>query len=263
MATRDIRKALHWGAFFVCWCFVLPVLADGCVMPVGAEPVTSRFVIDGDTLELGDGRRVRLIGINAPETGKQGKPSEPFANAAKTRLQTLVQAADIRLVVGVEAKDRYGRTLGHLFDADGKNIEEQLLRDGMGFALAVPPNLALIQCHGDAERHARQIKQGVWQQSPVIEAAQVRKGGFQIITGRIESTSRAGGYVWLELDGSVVLRVGKRDRHYFGSLELDGLLGRRVEARGWVIDRRGNSSVKAGYKPFMLPLRHPVMLELE
>ncbi len=262
MAVIDTRKALLWSAFFVVWLVALPAVADVCQMPARSEAVTSRFVIDGDTLELSDGRRVRLVGIDAPEIGRRGKPSQPFARAAKDRLQVLVTAPGLRMTVGSEPKDRYGRTLAHLFDARGDNVEAQLLREGLGFALAVPPNLALARCHVQAERAARAGSVGLWQSSPVISASRIGKGGFQLISGRVETAVKAGKYYWFDLSGNLVLRVATDDVAAVAGGQPEALVGREVVARGWVIDRQNQKGLKAGQKRFMLPVRHPLMLEL-
>jgi endonuclease YncB( thermonuclease family) len=263
MARYDTRKALHWSAFFVAWLFcAAPVLADVCAIPAGVRSASIKTVIDGDTLELSDGRRVRLIGIDTPEIGRRGEPSEPFAEAARDRLRDLA-GHQVQLVEGVEAKDRYGRTLAHLFDAEGHNIEARLLREGLGFALAVPPNVALVDCHVAAEAQARRASLGVWQESPVVQASQLRTGGFSLVRGRIRDVRRAGRYLWFETDGELVLRIEPETFAGFDMGPPESLRGRTVVARGWVIDRRRQGSVKAGFKPFMLPVRHPMMLEVE
>lgn len=268
MAMLDIRKAPQRGAFFVfiaCLLVLpaLPVLADTCRLPEGALPVGSQRVIDGDTLELDDGRRLRLIGIDTPEIGRRGEPSEPFAQAARRRLQQLVGSGQLHMLPGVESRDSYGRTLAHLFDGDGNNLEAQLLAEGLGFALAVPPNLALIECHARAERQARKEGKGLWGGSPVLAVKALDSGGFQLIGGRITRVERAGGYLWLDMQGPLALRIAERDRHYFQGLDPQGWVGRDIEVRGWVIDRRGQARVKTTDKPFMLPLRHPRMLEFK
>lgn len=231
-------------------------------MPVDAFPVAARFVIDGDTLELADGRRVRLIGIDTPEIGRRGEPSEPFAEAARDRLQALV-GRQLRLAEGRQPQDRYGRTLAHLFDDQGNNIEATLLREGLGFALAVPPNDAMIDCHRLAEREARTAGRGLWAESPIVAAAAVQQGGFQLILGEIRRVSRAGRHLWLEMDGPVVLRIDQADFDGFGLGAPEALRGRTLIARGWVIDRGSRSRLKAELKPFMLPVGHPAMLELD
>ncbi|MEH6388775.1 MULTISPECIES: thermonuclease family protein [Pseudomonas] len=255
----DTRKALLTGAFFIVWLSAQSVFADACKLVGPSEPVSVRHVIDGDTLELRDGRRLRLIGINTPEIGRRGEASEPFAQAARRRLQQLTDARELLLSVGDEPRDHYGRTLGHLFAA-GANVEAQLLREGLGYALAVPPNVELVDCHAVAERVARQGSLGVWKGAAFTPAAKVASGGFQIVRGRVQSVSKAGKYYWLELDGPLVLRIATRELGYFKELQVEKLAGSEVEARGWVIDRtRGR--LKPGHKPFMLPASHPLMLQ--
>lgn len=259
MVLSDSKKALRWGAFFVAWLLALPALAGVCdSLPDVGESVVSRYVIDGDTLELVDGRRVRLIGINAPEIGRRGKPSEPYAQKARAELERLVGVAGLRLLVGEDAQDDYGRTLGHLFDIHGANIEAQLLQSGMGFAIGIPPNLALLDCHLQQESLAREAGLGVWQQAPVIRAAEVRAGGFQVVRGRVVSVQRAGRYAWVDLDGPLVLRLSEDDQHRFD--RLDGWAGRSLEVRGWIVDRKNQSR---GHAQFMLPVREPRMISFD
>lgn len=134
-----IKKASLVGAFFVPGIWLSAVQAEVfCPAPASLVQVEVQRVVDGDTVRLKDGRSVRMIGLNAPETGKKGRPDEPFAVAARERLQALVQASDGRvgLVPGREAKDHYGRTLAHLYGANGRNLEAQLLADGLGFRWA-------------------------------------------------------------------------------------------------------------------------------
>lgn len=261
LAMLDTRKALLRSAFFIVWLSAQPVHAGLCSVAGPSEAVAIRHVIDGDTLELQDGRRLRLIGINTPEIGRRGLASEPFAQAARRRLQQLAEPKGLRLAVGRDAKDHYGRTLGHLFTAEGENIEAQLLREGLGYALAVPPNVALVDCHRLAEREARQESDGVWQRSPITAAGEVAAGGFQIVRGRVASVSKAGSSYWLEFDGPVVMRIAINDSRYFGNLPIETLTGREVEARGWIVDRK-RSGLKPGHKPFMLPLGHALMLKV-
>lgn len=266
LARQVNRKALLWSAFFVAWLIALPLQADTCIPGGRGSEVVSRFVIDGDTLQLVDGRRVRLLGIDTPEIGRRGEPSEPFAQAARKRLEALVSEPGLRLDVGEEPRDRYGRTLAHLFAADGRNIEAQLLEEGLGFALVVPPNDRMAACHGMAERRARSADRGVWSRSPVTPALAVKAGGFQLLRGQIESVSERGGHLWLDLDGPVTLRIGREELNVFQ--QAFGATprlwaGRTLEARGWVVDRQRKGQSPTAYKRFMLPVRHPFMLEFD
>lgn len=254
----DSKKALRWGAFFVAWLLAAPALAEKCDRPGAGEPVISRHVIDGDTLELSDGRRVRLIGINTPELGRNGQPSEPYAQRARAALERQVAQPGLRLLVGEQPRDHYGRTLGHLFDAQGVNVEAQLLREGMGFAIGVPPNLSLFDCHLQQEAVARGAGVGVWRQNPVVAAGKMRGGGFHLVRGKVRSIERTRDHVWVELDGALVLRVLAADRHRFD--RLDDWIGKELEVRGWVVDRK---SRRAGRQRFMLSLQEPRMVVVQ
>ncbi len=256
MASSVAEKALQWSAFFIVWLLAAPVSADLCAMPATAQPVVSKYVIDGDTLELSDGRRVRLIGINTPEIGYRGRPSEPFARKARAELERLIAGADLRLAIGKQSKDRHGRTLGHLY-ADGVNVEAQLLRDGLGFAVGIAPNLVMLDCHIQQENLARQKRLGLWQQTPVKAAKAVKAGGFQVIRGQVVKVERVGRYIWLDLDGPVTLRLSSSDAERFGDVfNWPGLV---LEVRGWLVERKS----QRGHKRFMLPSPEPRLTLLE
>lgn len=257
-----LKKAPLVGAFFVGAIWHLPALAF-CPLPQQPQPVVVRQVVDGDTLRLADGRSVRLIGINAPEMGRKGRASEPFAEAAKRRLQALVEASGGRLglVPGVEGKDRYGRTLAHIYGRNGDNLEAQLLSEGLGYRVAVAPNVRLSGCQQLAEQAARQAALGLWRRSPVVPAAAIRQSGFAVVRGRIEGIERNRGGVWLNLGDALVLQVPARLQRNFPASFFDNLKGRQVEARGWVLDRSRKGALKPGQRRWVLPLTDPSMLE--
>ncbi|MHC6227866.1 thermonuclease family protein [Pseudomonas sp. X10] len=257
-----LKKASLVGAFFVGAIWQLPALAF-CPLPERTQQVAVRQVIDGDTLRLTDGRSVRLIGINAPEIGRKGRTSEPYAEAARRRLQALVKASDgrIGLVPGVESKDKYGRTLAHIYGRNGDNIEAVLLSEGLGYRVAVAPNVRLAGCQQAAEKAARKARLGLWRQPPLVRPADVRQSGFAIISGRIQAIERNRGGIWLELDNAVVLQVPARLQRSFPARFFDNLKGRQVEARGWVLDRSRKGGLKPGQRRWLLPLTHPSMLE--
>ena len=232
--------------------------------PVPEQLPTARVdkVVDGDTLRLADGRSVRMIGLNTPETGKKGKSAEPFAEAARRRLQSLVDesAGQVALRIGLQGKDHYGRTLANVYDRNGANLEAQLLSEGLGYQVAVAPNVALLDCQRSAEQAARQARRGLWRQSPVQSAGSVSRGGFAVLAGRVESVQRNRGGLWIELAGGVVLRIEAKSLALFDAALLERLPGRTIEARGWVVDRARRGGLKAGQARWLLPLTHPAML---
>lgn len=259
LAWPDAKKALQWGAFFVVWAMVASVQAELCrQQPDTLLEVKVSRVVDGDTLQLQDATRVRLIGLDTPEIGRDGKPSQPWAQAAKRRLQSLVDGGEqFYLLPGEQARDRYGRLLAHAFDAQGDNIEARLLQEGLGFAVFMPPNATLADCHMHAEQRARSERLGLWSGAPVRQARQMDAGGFALVRGRISKVERTRDWLWLELDGPLVLRIASAELANWPAQQWHGL---DVEARGWVIDRGANVARK-GRKRYMLTLTHPLMLE--
>ncbi|MGH8388516.1 MAG: thermonuclease family protein [Pseudomonas sp.] len=258
-----MKKASLVGAFFMSAIWLSGAQAF-CPTPGDLSSVVVQRVVDGDTLRLSDGRSVRMIGLNTPELGKKGRSDEPFAVAARKRLEALVSASDGRvgLQPGKESKDRYGRTLAHVFGADGTNLEAQMLAEGLGFLVAIPPNVDLISCQQAAELSARKAGLGVWRQSPVLKADQISASGFAVLSGRVSKVQRNRGGVWIELQDSVVLRVAPNLLGRFDVASLEVLKGKQIEARGWVLDRSRRGGLKDGQVRWMLPLTDPAMFQV-
>lgn len=211
-------------------------------------------VIDGDTLLLADGRLVRLIGINAPELGKDGAFDEPLARAAQTLVAQLTVGQRVRLEFDREPVDRYGRLLAHVFLPDGRSLQEILLRQGLAFAVAVPPNLARLAAYQAAEEEARRAGRGVWGHPAYapIPAEEVRASGFRIVTGRVVRVGHSGFGYFFDLAPHFTLVVEREDwARYFGGGDPERMRGKTVIARGWVTEYN---------QQLRLRLRHPAML---
>ena len=243
------------------------------------EAVQLASVYDGDTLRLSDGRKVRLIGINAPEMARLENKSaaknkvprkisrkiyrtaepEPLAEASRNYLVSLLsQANSIGLRYGSESHDRYGRLLAHVF-VDGRiNVQAQLLAQGLAVVITVPPNLWAHDCYMMQERSAVLRRQGVWalSQYEPIETEQLKPAvsGFYRITGIVERISKTAKSVWLNLNGNVSLRIDRRDFLYFRNFDFDDLGGRRLVARGWLYQYKGRTQ---------MAVRHPDSLEIQ
>lgn len=127
------------------------------------ETVTVKRVLDGDTLDLTDGRRIRLLGIDAPEVAHENQPAQPYSKEATDWLRSRIEGASVSLRIDSAKKDRYGRTLAWVYDEHGKMLNEELLAEGLVRLLAdfgLPADLEpqLRQ----AESEARILKKGVW-----------------------------------------------------------------------------------------------------
>ena len=117
-------------------------------------------VFDGDTIALDDGRKVRLIGVDAPEVESPYRKREPFGDESRVYLSALILEKKISLVVGDPPKDRYGRTLAYVYMGDVL-VNGRIIRDGWAFAYRKFhhqwSDLFLIY-----EREARSRGIGIW-----------------------------------------------------------------------------------------------------
>jgi endonuclease YncB( thermonuclease family) len=230
----------------------------GCrVDPVGLESARVKAVVDGDTLRLAGGDKVRLIGINTPEKGGQEQPAEPLAEEAAAVLASLMGRGDrVLLQAGVDPRDRHDRRLAHAFDPEGRNIAAELLRRGLGFHVAVSPNFGWLDCLQAAEREAASAGRGVWSLAvyDALPAKRLAPGqrGFARIRDRVTHVSFKDNGWWVQLGGKVGLRIKPADQHRFGRSALLALEGREVEARGWLVSMPGAW--------WMMNLGHPAML---
>lgn len=121
-----------------------------------------KWVVDGDTLVLGSGQKVRYIGINAPEVARDGHISEPFAEEAKRFNTELVKKKKVRLEFDIEPNDRYQRRLVYIFLKDGIFVNAEMLSQGYAYLLYLRPNVKYHSTLLDAQRDAMSEKRGIW-----------------------------------------------------------------------------------------------------
>ena len=137
------------------------VLAWAAICGAG-DRVRVRWVADGDTVVLADGRHIRYPQINCPETAHADRPAEPFADAARDLNRRMVAAQNVRLAPADPPKDRYGRYLADLVLEDGTSVSRALLAAGMAHVLPVAPhgseNAALLEI----QRRAMDQGKGIW-----------------------------------------------------------------------------------------------------
>lgn len=133
---------------------------------VEANAVVER-IVDGDTLVVvvdGAEERVRLIGMNTPESVDRRRPVMCFGKEASAHLDELVPAGTpVRLERDVEVRDRYDRLLAYLYRAsDGLFVNLAMVTDGYAQQYTFPPNVAHTAAFGRAEREARADGTGLW-----------------------------------------------------------------------------------------------------
>jgi len=258
-----LKKASFMGAFFCLLFTQTYALASFCPPPVGVAEFFVSNVIDGDTLRLQDGRRIRLIGIDTPELGGRGRVTQPYADKARQHLAERIKANGnkVGVSIGEQSHDRYGRVLAHIYDQAGVSLEEQLIAAGLAYHVVIAPNVALAQCLAQAESKARIKGIGLWKNAAFISAQHIKTAGFTLLQGRIRSVERNSAGVWLELGHSAVINIPSAALHYFTENQsLESLVGRKVQARGWISERK---SQQHKYAKWRLTVSYPSMLELK
>jgi micrococcal nuclease len=127
-------------------------------------------VIDGDTIEMENGIRIRLLNIDTPESVKPNTPVMCYALEAKTKLNELILNREIYLTFDKNKQDRYGRELRFVYinqlDAINNNVDESvnafMIKAGFARAMLYSPNTTYKQQFLNYQYSANQAKLGVW-----------------------------------------------------------------------------------------------------
>lgn len=124
--------------------------------------VTVTRVIDGDTIELETGEKVRYIGMNTPEIHHPTKHIQCFGQEAALRNSELVLNKKVRLVKDISETDRYKRLLRYVYLEDGTFVNLQLVKEGFAYVDTVPPDVKFAGLFKEAMGEARGGKVGLW-----------------------------------------------------------------------------------------------------
>lgn len=124
-------------------------------------------VIDGDTFWADNGTekgiKVRLIGVDAPETRKSAnKDVGIYGKESKQYLTELLLYKHVRLVSDVDSLDRYGRTLSYVYLKDGTFVNAELVKNGYATVMTIPPNVKYADLFLRLQREARKNNRGLW-----------------------------------------------------------------------------------------------------
>ena len=214
------------------------------------EKAKIKRIVDGDTLHLTDGRKVRFVGINTPELDHKDGKHDAYAVEATAHLDSLL-GEFVYIQTSKSQQDRYGRYLYYLFDEKRQSLAGQLLAQGLGYRIAYPPNLAYQACFQVAETSARQLKKGLWQQHSLDWQP---KGGFTLSRVTVTSVTKNRGGWWLETNHDLVVNLPPSAMDYWPAQKIFYLEGKEVEVRGWQHQRKNRN---ANFKSWVLSVRHP------
>ncbi|HEU4977320.1 MAG TPA: thermonuclease family protein [Solirubrobacteraceae bacterium] len=140
------------------------------LLPSGRQPASGVGrvvrVVDGDTIVVRLGGRyekVRYIGMDTPESVKPGVPVQCYAKRASHENARLVAGRRVRLVVGDEPRDRYGRLLAYVYRAsDGRFVNAALVSGGFARTLTIPPNDRFAPRLAALQHAAQAAGRGLW-----------------------------------------------------------------------------------------------------
>ena len=118
-------------------------------------------VIDGDTLILETLGRVRLIGVDTPETVHPSKPVEYFGLEASNFTKKLVEGKPVSIEFEGNRRDRFGRLLGYVYLEDGVLVNAKIIQEGYGFAYTKYP-FGKMDSFRRYEKEARENNRGLW-----------------------------------------------------------------------------------------------------
>lgn len=224
------------------------------------ESLFVKKVFDGDSILLLDGREIRYIGIDAPETfGK--RPQEYYGREARELNESLVLGKEVRLEFDVEKKDSYNRTLAYVYLEDVM-INLKMVEAGCALAVPYPPNLRYQEELCGAMLRAKEEKIGIWEDPDVWmikqEEASRHIGLSKTVVGRViySDTNSAGTFLNFGEDFSLDFTVFiPKEYHklFYDQSILDPAgkyLGRMVEITGTLREKNGPS----------ITVRHPCQI---
>jgi micrococcal nuclease len=118
-------------------------------------------VVDGDTIEIEGGQKVRYIGIDTPETVDPRKSVQCFGKEASDKNKELVEGKDVELEKDVSETDKYGRLLRYIWIGD-LLVNEFLVQEGYAQSSSYPPDVKYQERFNEAEQKAREEEKGLW-----------------------------------------------------------------------------------------------------
>ncbi len=142
---------------------ISPSLVIPSPTPSLKQTVLVSRVIDGDTVELSTGERVRYLGIDAKESNSQSDEDNCLAKKALEANRSLVEGKEAVLEKDQSDRDKYDRLLRYVW-VDGGLVNQILLEEGMAQVMAIPPDAKYRSEFKSAQIEAQANKQGMWQE---------------------------------------------------------------------------------------------------
>ena len=266
-----MKKALRKGAFFAFVAFVLLsshfVNAESCTSSSLSSPesATVKWVYDGDSLLLTDKRKIRIVGIDTPETKHHRQKAQAYGAKAREALRELLKSFNYQVVLryGKERKDKYKRTLAHVYLPDGTNISNWLLEEGYAKTLAFPPNIALADCYKKSEEVAQAQSLRIWRYkgNQIKQASSLprRINGYVRLAGTVSKIRRFRKSLIMELESNtkshIQVKIKKRNLPYFNEIDPDKLWNKTIIVTGLLKNKKGKRTLYVSH-PSQIKVTH-------
>jgi endonuclease YncB( thermonuclease family) len=217
-------------------------------------------VIDAETLELDDGAKLRLLGIEAP--------GQTLARKEKTALSALTLGKTVQLAPDKPPRDRYGRLLAQVFVIDALGaptawVQGRLVEQGLARVATRKESRACAAELLGLEAKARAAQEGLW----ALAAYAIRSadtippydiGTFQLVEGTVQDVAIVGGRTYINFGPDwktdFTVTIAARDRKLFAADALDPpvMRGRKIRVRGFIERLNGP----------MIAVTHPEEIEM-
>lgn len=167
-------------------------------------------VIDGDTIEIEGGEKVRYIGMDTPETVDPRKPVQCFGVEASKKNKELVEGKTVRLEKDSTDRDKYSRLLRYVW-VDDLFVNLELVKQGFASSYSYPPDIKYQKEFLAAETEAREAERGLWKACPVVATPTINvqeapksdcdiKGNISTSGEKIYHLSGCGSYAKTQID---------------------------------------------------------------
>ena len=222
----------------------------------GYEFYSVKKIYDGDTVQLEDGRKVRLLGINTPEIQHRGKQAEAGGQEAKAWLINKLRNQRVRLELDAEKTDKYGRTLAYLFTENNELINLSLVKQGLATLSIYPLNLRYVNDLMTAQKQAEQNKLGIWALAdyaviPFSQLTETEHCGWMRLSGKVLDIRKTSRFIYLIFSDQSDARIDSKWLSLFP--DIKSYLGKTLEVRGWPSRREAHFSVL---------IRHPSAIKI-
>jgi endonuclease YncB( thermonuclease family) len=231
---------------------IRPAVAEPAFAPGGEAQL--RDIVDGMTLDLADGRRLRLVGIETPPRGL-------LAQQAKAALAELLSGGTMTLRFAGNSRDRQDRVLAQVY-VGAVWVQGELLKRGFARVRSTADNRAGIAEMLALERQARRHRRGLWSERTyaVVDADEAARfaGTFQLVGGTVDNIRTASGETFLAFGPdrrsafTLILAPAALKLCREAGLDPAALAGKRLLVRGFI-----DGSVRP-----TMAITHPEQIEL-